>query len=135
MRKKIGYVVLALLCIVILGYIVMSRINRPAKKDIYVHHEWGKLEEAIVGTGNDLVIPGYSEYVSFIYDPKYIDMMKEYGGMKAMDVDPEATKKLVSTIVARDEKDGKTYLKLPVESEKAVENVLGLIGNLMKSLN
>jgi hypothetical protein len=49
--------------------------------------------------------------------------------------DPEATRKLVSTIVTRDEKDGKTYLKLPVESEKAVESVLGLIGNLMKNLN
>ena len=49
--------------------------------------------------------------------------------------DPEATRKLVSTIVSRDEKDGKTYLKLPVESEKTVESVLRLIGNLMKNLN
>ena len=48
--------------------------------------------------------------------------------------DPEATRKLVSTIVKKDDSDGKTYLKIPVESEKTVENVLTLIGNLVKNM-
>lgn len=48
--------------------------------------------------------------------------------------DPEATKKLVSTIVKKDDSDGKTYLHIPVESEKTVENVLTLIGNLVKNM-
>ena len=48
--------------------------------------------------------------------------------------DPEATKRLVSTVVTSDEKDGKTYLKIPVESEKTVEDFLGIIGNLVRSL-
>ena len=48
--------------------------------------------------------------------------------------DPEASRKLVSSIVKKDESDGKTYLKIPVESEKAVENVLNLLGNLVKNM-
>ena len=48
--------------------------------------------------------------------------------------DPEATKKLVSTIVEKDDRDGKTYLKIPVESEKTVENVLSMLGNLVKNM-
>ncbi len=48
--------------------------------------------------------------------------------------DPEATRKLVSTIVKKDDSDGKTYLKIPVESEKTVENVLTIIGNLVKNM-
>ena len=48
--------------------------------------------------------------------------------------DPESTRKLVSTMVKKDDSDGKTYLKIPVESEKAVESVLNLIGNLVKNM-
>ena len=47
--------------------------------------------------------------------------------------DPEASKKLVSSIVKKDEKDGRTYLHIPVESEKTVENILGMIGSLLKN--
>ncbi|NJK94785.1 MAG: SWF/SNF helicase family protein [Bacteroidales bacterium] len=44
---------------------------------------------------------------------------------------PEATQKLVSSLVQKDEKDGKAYLKIPVENEKVVENVLSLFAGLM----
>jgi hypothetical protein len=47
--------------------------------------------------------------------------------------DPESTKKLVDSLVREDKEDGKTYLKIPVESSKSVENILGMIGSLMKS--
>jgi len=43
---------------------------------------------------------------------------------------PEATQKLVSSIVQRDEKDGKTYLKIPVENEKVIENALALLAEI-----
>jgi len=43
---------------------------------------------------------------------------------------PEATQQLVSSIVQKDEKDGKTYLKIPVENEKVIENALTLLGGL-----
>ena len=98
MVKKIIYITAVLLCIVVIGYIVIFVIGKDTAKEISVHHEWGKLEEVIVGIGDDLVIPSYSEYVSFIYDPKYIDMMKEYGGMKAMDVEPEEIKEAIEQI-------------------------------------
>lgn len=65
------------------------------KKDdgiVSVHHEWGKLKEVIVGIGDDLVIPSYSEAVSFFYDPAYIDEMKKYGGTDARKLDPKGVK-------------------------------------------
>jgi glycine amidinotransferase len=57
-----------------------------------VHHEWGRLKEVIVGIGDDLVIPSYSEAVSFFYDPAYIEEMKKYGGTDARKLDPEGAK-------------------------------------------
>ncbi len=42
---------------------------------------------------------------------------------------PEAIKQLVSTVVQKDEKDGKTYLKIPVENEKVIENALALFAS------
>lgn len=43
---------------------------------------------------------------------------------------PEATQQLVSSIVQKDEKDGKTYLKIPVENEKVIENALALFAGI-----
>jgi SNF2 family DNA or RNA helicase len=45
--------------------------------------------------------------------------------------DPEAKEKLLSTLVQTDETEGKTYLKIPVEDKKVVENVLTLIAGLL----
>lgn len=45
---------------------------------------------------------------------------------------PETTKQLVDSIISEDPADGKTYLKIPVESRQMVENIFGLIGSLMK---
>lgn len=42
----------------------------------------------------------------------------------------EATQQLLSSIVQKDEKNGKTYLKIPVENEKVIENVLALIAGI-----
>jgi hypothetical protein len=43
---------------------------------------------------------------------------------------PEATRQLVSSIVLKDEKDGKTYLKIPIENEKVIENALALFAGI-----
>jgi len=43
---------------------------------------------------------------------------------------PEAMQELVSSIVQKDEKDGRTYLKIPVENEKVIENALALIAGI-----
>ena len=45
----------------------------------------------------------------------------------------EATEKLVSSIVQKDEHSGRTYLKIPVENEKVIENAVSVIGGLLKS--
>ncbi|MCX6277537.1 MAG: DEAD/DEAH box helicase [Bacteroidetes bacterium] len=46
---------------------------------------------------------------------------------------PEATQKLVSSLVDKDPASGKTYLKIPVENEKVVADALNLFGQLFKA--
>jgi hypothetical protein len=48
--------------------------------------------------------------------------------------DPDATTRLVKSIVEKDEKTGQTYVKLPVENEEMVAGVLNLLGGLLKGL-
>lgn len=43
---------------------------------------------------------------------------------------PEATQKLVSSLVDKDQHSGKTYLKIPVDNEKVVADALNLFGQL-----
>ncbi len=49
--------------------------------------------------------------------------------------DPQATEKLVKSIVHKDEKTGQTYVKLPVENEQAVAGLFNLLGGLLKAMN
>jgi len=46
---------------------------------------------------------------------------------------PEATQKLVSSMVDTDPASGKTYLKIPVDNEKVVTDALNLFGQLFKA--
>ena len=46
---------------------------------------------------------------------------------------PEATQKLVSSLIEKDHSSGKTYLKIPVENEKIVADALNLFGQLFKA--
>ncbi len=48
--------------------------------------------------------------------------------------DEKATQQLVSEIVEKDEKSGKTYLKIPVESSEMVQNAVKLLGGLLSKL-
>jgi N-dimethylarginine dimethylaminohydrolase len=56
---------------------------------VSVHHEWGKLKEVIVGIGDDLTMPGYCEAVSFFYDAGQVELMKKYGGINELELNPE----------------------------------------------
>jgi SNF2 family DNA or RNA helicase len=47
---------------------------------------------------------------------------------------PEATQKLISAIVQKDETDGKTYLKIPVENQQMVESAFALFAGLLVGL-
>jgi len=46
---------------------------------------------------------------------------------------PEATQKLVSSLVDKDPASGKTYLKIPVENEQVVTDALKLFGQLFQA--
>jgi SNF2 family DNA or RNA helicase len=45
---------------------------------------------------------------------------------------PEATQQLVSSIVERDEKTGRSYMKIPVDDQQTVVNVMNMLGQLFK---
>ena len=47
---------------------------------------------------------------------------------------PEATERLVSSIVERDEKTGRSYMKIPVDDQQTVVNVMNMLGQLFKGL-
>ena len=47
--------------------------------------------------------------------------------------DPAETQKLVSSLTAKDETTGQTYLKIPVENEAAVANALQVLGGLFRA--
>ena len=46
---------------------------------------------------------------------------------------PEATQRLVDSIVEKDETTGETSIKIPIESKETVSNLLGLIGKLFSA--
>lgn len=48
--------------------------------------------------------------------------------------DTESTRKLVASVTEKDKKTGKTYLKVPVEDEKMIENAVTLIGKVLQGL-
>jgi len=45
---------------------------------------------------------------------------------------PEATERLVSSIVERDEKTGRSFMKIPVDDQQTVVNVMNMLGQLFK---
>ena len=57
--------------------------------------------------------------------------MSFFGKLTETLSNPESTQKLISSIIQKDEADGKTYLKIPVESQKVVENALNLFAGLL----
>ena len=68
------------------------------KSNIGVDYEWGALREVVVGIGDGLVIPGYSDKVDFIYDKNFADVMKKTGGKPAIEVEPDRTRKVIAQI-------------------------------------
>lgn len=74
-----------------------SSISPGSSAPVSVHHEWGKLEEVIVGTARDFILPPWVEgtIIPDFPDPKVIDYMKNHGGEKLSDVDPESSKRMV----------------------------------------
>jgi len=60
--------------------------------------------------------------------------MSFFGRLTETLANPEATQKLISTIVQKDDTDGKTYLKIPIENQKVVENAFALFAGLLGGL-
>ena len=60
--------------------------------------------------------------------------MSFFGRLSETLANTEATQKLISTIVQKDETDGKTYIKIPIENQKVVENAFALFAGLLGGL-
>jgi len=56
-----------------------------------------------------------------------------FSGLARTFSSPEATQKLVSSLVDKDPVTGKTYMKIPIENEKVVSDALNLFGQLFKA--
>jgi hypothetical protein len=48
---------------------------------------------------------------------------------------PEATQRLASSLVERDEKTGRSYMKIPVDDQQTVVNVMNMIGQIFKGFS
>ncbi|MCL2651033.1 MAG: hypothetical protein FWD60_08435, partial [Candidatus Azobacteroides sp.] len=56
------------------------------------------------------------------------------GGLAKTLSTKEGAEQLAHSLIEKDETTGKTHLKIPVESEETVSNVLNMLGNLFKGL-
>lgn len=61
--------------------------------------------------------------------PEWISQLAQVFG------DPNKTQTLIKSLTEKDEHTGKTYLKLPVENEVVVENILKSIGQLFQAID
>ena len=57
------------------------------------------------------------------------------GGLAKTLSSPESTKKLMDSIIEKDNQTGKSYLKIPIENDAIVTNALKLIGQLFNNLS
>lgn len=97
--KKIFGIVAVILCMLVLAYIVVYFISNQAGKQISVHHEWGALKEVIVGRGEDLIVPSWSDQIEKLEkSPGLEEFIKENAGKKFADIDPKSSKKLIEQI-------------------------------------
>ena len=56
------------------------------------------------------------------------------GGLAQALSTPESTEKLVSSIVEKDEKTGRSYMKIPVDDQQTVVNVVNMLGQLFRGM-
>lgn len=67
--------------------------------EIKVHHEWGALKEAIVGTAETLLVPAWSDEYEFLI-PEIQQFVKYNQGKPLKDADPDLYERSVSQMEA-----------------------------------
>lgn len=81
-----------MLVIVVVGISlnVSKKGNKEAPKRVSVNHEWGKLEEVILGTADYLTIPGYFRTIESGFGDKWKnrEWVMNYGGVSLEKVEP-----------------------------------------------
>lgn len=85
----------------------------------------------------DTDLTEHEEPVSAYPDPQALlkSGLDFLSGLSVAMSSPETARQMVDSIVSEDPSDGKTYLKVPVENRQTVENVIGLIGTMMKAMH
>lgn len=106
-------------------------VDSKSSTAVSVTHEWGALKEAIVGIGEDIMIPdwieGYGEYIT----PKVADLAKRNAGKMLRDVDSKSEERTIEQIeglvdVLKDN-DVKVY-----RSTRLTEEEFQYLGNLRR---
>jgi N-dimethylarginine dimethylaminohydrolase len=92
MKKLNTWMFFLMLVIVVVGVSLNTAKNgnKEENKGVSVNHEWGKLEEVILGTAESLTIPGYFRTIDFGfgYDPGKREWIMKYGGSPLEEADP-----------------------------------------------
>jgi superfamily II DNA/RNA helicase len=85
-----------------------------------------------VGSGQE---PAQGQRETVVEGPELLtNGLKFFSQLSRTLQDREATEKLVTSITEKDKDTGKTYLKIPVEDEKVVEEAMSALGTLFKML-
>jgi len=92
MKRLYTRIFFLMLVIVIVGISLNTtkNENKEHNKRVSVNHEWGRLEEVILGTADYLTIPGYFRTIDFASGDrgKYGDRIMNMGGVPLERADP-----------------------------------------------
>jgi N-dimethylarginine dimethylaminohydrolase len=92
MKKLNTWIFFLMLVIVVVGMSLNTarKGHKEENKGVSVNHEWGKLEEVILGTADYLTIPGYFRTIESGFGDKRgnRDWIMNYGGVPLEKADP-----------------------------------------------
>jgi superfamily II DNA or RNA helicase len=104
------------------------------EKDLEIHEimQTEKYQSDIIETLEELQILGDDDIKSADSTSELLTQGFSFlNGLAKTLSSKENTERLVHSLVEKDEKTGKTHLKIPVENEEVVSNVFNLLGNLL----
>lgn len=103
-------------------------VDKETTEDVDIQQEILFEDDDIAAHDNEMTVSGK------VSEPQPTELLAQglsfFAGLSKTLASPEKTAELVSSITEKDEKTGQTYLKIPLESQEVLTNVLSLVGNL-----
>ncbi len=137
MTKLYTRILFLMLVIVVVGVSLNTARNgdKEESQRVSVNHEWGRLEEVILGTADNLTIPGAfrTTNVGFGSNPENREWIMNCGGVPLEEADPEMYEKVKHQIdtLATVLKDRGIKVHRPAPSKLSPEE-MGFMSDLQK---